>query len=196
MPIFPQYAVFYDVHKLITDRQTALPSVCPAFYPHTNVWLSVCPCSRIWLSVLPSLYPRVTVCLFLYPRVTFCLSGILSACHRLFVLVSACHRLFVLVSGCHRLFVLVSACRLFVLVSAYDLLSDRPCIRMLPSVCLCFLIWSSLCPSFYPRATTVNLTFLSPMKKDIWGPYVRMGLNRQRKESTQNIRVFDIKSVT
>ena len=131
MPIFPQYACFYDVHKLIAYRQTAFPSVCPAFYPHTT---SVCPCSRILSSVRPSLYPHVTVCLFLYPHMIVCPSDPASACYRLLALVSPYDRLSlsVLVSACYTclpLYPHVTVClplfrhmivSLSVLLSAYN----------------------------------------------------------------------------
>ena len=99
MPKFPQYAFSYDVHELIAYRQTALPSVCPAFYPRSNVCLfvpvaaydhlslrpcirmspSVCYCSRIWSSVCPTLYLHVTVCSPLFPRMIVSLSVLLAA---------------------------------------------------------------------------------------------------------------------
>ena len=126
---------FYNAHKIIAYRQTPLPAVCSAFYPHTNLCLSVPVAAYDHLSVRPSLYPRVTV----------------------FVLISACHRLFVLVSvydlsvrPCIRMSPSVFA-------SAYDRLSVRPCIRMLPFVSVCISIWFSLSPfirmlpSVYPR---------------------------------------------
>jgi len=129
MPKFPQYAFSYDVHELIAYRQTALPSVCPAFYPRSNVCLfvpvaaydhlslrpcirmspSVCSCSRIWSSVCPNLYPHVPSvgpCIPMWPSVSLC-----------------------------------------------------PCIVMLPSVCSCIRIWSSVCPTLYLHVTVCSPLF-------------------------------------
>ena len=123
---------FYNVHKLIAYRQTPLPPVCPAFYPHTNVCLfvpvasydhlsvrpcirmspSVCSCIHVWPSVCPTLCPHVTVCTCiriwssvcptLYPHVTIC--------YPLYPYMTLCLSLSLLISACYRLFTLVSAC--------------------------------------------------------------------------------------
>ena len=147
---------FYNVRKLIAYRQTPLPSVCPAFYPHTNVCLFVPVASYDHLSVRPRISPSVFSCIHVWPSVcpTFYPHVTVCTCIRMWS--SVCPTLYPHVTICYLLYPYMTLC---LSLSLYPHVT----------VCLCFRVRSSLCPSFYPHIATVNLTFLSPMKKDIWG---------------------------